>query len=148
MFEAELEYERLLRKQELLKREKEHKKELQSVREELETEKQKLPNVQEVQLSHTPTYHICMGTLALPHDIQEQIIENDSQSLETLSLQAFSNVSTWHIATCLLQQLQVADGYIIGGPCIDEEPQGIFPRFLSSAYISHYQWETCSNWPQ
>ena len=68
MFEAELEYERLLRKQELLKREKEHKKELQSVREEIETEKQKLPKVQEVQLSHTnmyPTYHICMGTLAL-----------------------------------------------------------------------------------
>jgi len=101
VLEAELEYERLLRKQELLKREKEHKKELQSVREELETEKQKLPNVQEVQLSHTnmyPTYDVCMGTLALSHDIQEQIIENDSQSLETLSLQAFSNVSTWHIA--------------------------------------------------
>ena len=104
MLEAELEYERLLRKQELLKREKEHKKELQSVREEIETEKQKLPKVQEVQLSHTnmyPTHHICMGTLALPHDIQEQIIENDSQSLETLSLQAFSNVSTWHIAACV-----------------------------------------------
>jgi len=72
VLEAELEYERLLRKQELLKREKEHKKELQSVREELETEKQKLPNVQEVQLSHTnmyPTYHICMVTLALSQTI-------------------------------------------------------------------------------
>ena len=65
MFEAELEYERLLRKQELLKREKEHKKELQSVREEMETEKQKLPNVQEVQLSQYPTHHICMDTLTL-----------------------------------------------------------------------------------
>ena len=125
MLEAELEYERLLRKQELLKRDKEHKKELQSVREEIETEKQKLPKVQEVQLSHTNMYPTLHGYFSpLTNDIQEQIIENDSQSLETLSLQAFSNVSTWHIAACLhlLQQLQVADDYIIGGPCTDEEP--------------------------
>jgi len=106
VLEAELEYERLLRKQELLKREKEHKKELQSVREEMETEKQKLPNGQEVQLSHANMYPIYSSYLhgyfnPLINDVQEQMIENDSQSLETLSLQAFSNVSTWHIAACL-----------------------------------------------
>ena len=49
---AELEFERLSNKQELWKRQKEHEKQLESVRKELETEKQKPPAVQEVVFWH------------------------------------------------------------------------------------------------
>ena len=48
VLEAELEFERLLKKQELRKREKEHKKQMESVRMELEAEKQKPLVVQQV----------------------------------------------------------------------------------------------------
>lgn len=48
LLEAELKFERLSKKQELWKREKEHKKELESVRKELEREKQKPAAAKEV----------------------------------------------------------------------------------------------------
>ena len=52
VLEAELEFKRLSKKQELLKRKKGHEKQLESVRKELETEKQKPPAVQEVVFCH------------------------------------------------------------------------------------------------
>ena len=82
--------------QEQQKREKEiteQKMELESLRKELEREKQRPPTEPKVLSMHS---YVCfahdVSCFVLP--MQSQLTGTDSQSLEILSLQAFSNVSS------------------------------------------------------
>ena len=96
VLEAELKLEKMSNNQEMQKREKEvteYKRELELVKKELEMEKQKPPALQEVaflmQILHL-TAVLCFVLLNVL--MQGQVTETGSQSLETLSLQAFSKV--------------------------------------------------------
>lgn len=97
VLEKELEWERLLREQELKKKEKEiteHKKQLESVRKQLERDMQKPQALPEVQQSNKTGLHFTHNKLIFLFVklIQEEMTEDDEQSLEMLSLEALSHV--------------------------------------------------------